>query len=131
MNIQIRYQSRSGHTKQLAEAIGNAVDIPAQSVDTPLSEPADLLFLGGAIYAGMLNGHLKRFLKKLDAGQVKRIALFSTAAGDGLIRPKVLKIIDGKGIDVLDEELHIMSSEMNTIPARAQEFAPKVIQADS
>lgn len=68
MNIAVRYYSRSGNTKAVAEAIAEAVGVPAVSVDqsgAALKEPADVLFVGGALYAYGLDRHLKNYLQEL------------------------------------------------------------------
>lgn len=123
MNVAVRYQSKSGNTKQVAEAIAKAADTSAQSVESSLDAPVDVLFVGGAIYAGMLNGKLKRFLKGLSAGQAKKIAVFSTAAGDGTIRAKVEKIIGGKGFNIASNEFHATSEHLKTNQTKVLEDA--------
>ena len=50
----VRYYSRSGNTKLVADAIADAIHVKAVSVDqadAPLTEKADVLFIGGALYA--------------------------------------------------------------------------------
>lgn len=54
MNIAVRYYSRSGNTKLLAETIESEAHVKAISVDSAdaeIKEPVDLLFIGGALYA--------------------------------------------------------------------------------
>ncbi len=41
--------------------------------------PVDLLFIGGALYACGIDGHLKAFLKALKKEDVKRAAVFFTS----------------------------------------------------
>ncbi|MBQ3427710.1 MAG: hypothetical protein IJH37_11310 [Clostridia bacterium] len=48
MNIAVRYYSRSGNTKAVAEAIAKAVNVDAVSVEKPeaqITEPVDVLFI--------------------------------------------------------------------------------------
>lgn len=48
MNVAVRYYSRSGNTKALADAMARAAGVPAISVDAPeakLDEPVDVLFI--------------------------------------------------------------------------------------
>jgi len=54
MKIAIRYYTKTGNTKKLAEAIASAIDVEAKTVDEPLSEDVDILFLGSAVYAAEL-----------------------------------------------------------------------------
>ncbi len=51
MKIAIRYYTKTGNTKKLAEAISSAIGVEAKTVDEPLTEDVDILFLGSAVYA--------------------------------------------------------------------------------
>ncbi|MDL2237901.1 hypothetical protein LJC56_08765, partial [Christensenellaceae bacterium OttesenSCG-928-K19] len=82
-----------------------------------------LLFLGGAVYAGSINGKLKKFLKNLPDGQVKSIALFSTAAGEKGIRLKVEKVLRGKNIALLEREFHAASGDLKDNAEKIKEAA--------
>jgi flavodoxin len=98
----VRYFSRSGNTKKLAEAISAAAETTAETTDTGLSEPVELLFLGGAIYAGGIDKHLRDFALGLTGETVKAIAVFNTAAGNMSIRGQIAELLKGKGISLLD-----------------------------
>jgi flavodoxin len=78
MKIAVRYQSRGGNTKAVADAIAGASGVTAEPIDTPISEPIDLLFIGGGIYAFRLDNGLKRFIESLDSKMVKSAVAFST-----------------------------------------------------
>ena len=52
MTIAVRYYTKSGNTKKLAEEAAKAAGVSAKDVSVPLSEKADLLFLGSSVYAG-------------------------------------------------------------------------------
>ena len=52
MKCAVRYYSRSGNTRLLAEAIADELGVPSVSVDAPeakLSGHTDVLFIGGAL----------------------------------------------------------------------------------
>jgi len=49
MKVAVRYQSRGGNTQGVAEIIAQTVGASAEPVTTPLKEPVDILFLGGAV----------------------------------------------------------------------------------
>lgn len=51
MKIAVRYFSRTGNTKKLAEAIAKAINVEAKITDKPLCEDVDILFLGSSAYA--------------------------------------------------------------------------------
>lgn len=55
MTIAVRYQSRGGNTKVVAEAIAKAAGVIAESIDTPVSEPIDLLIVGGTAFVDEMN----------------------------------------------------------------------------
>jgi flavodoxin len=59
MKIAVRYFSRGGNTKKLADAIANAVGVTAETTDVPLTEDVDILFLGSSVYAYGVDIHGK------------------------------------------------------------------------
>ena len=82
MNIEVRYYSRSGNTKLLAEAISKALNVPAISVDadnSAINENVDVLFIGGALYAYGLDKNLKKYLEELDGSKIGKAVVFSTS----------------------------------------------------
>ena len=48
MKIAVRYYTKTGNTKRLAEAIAEAVGVEALPISEPVGEPVDLLFLGNS-----------------------------------------------------------------------------------
>ena len=82
MKAAVRYFSRSGNTKAVAEAIAQAAGVravPVDAADAALTEPADVLFIGGALYAYGLDRHLTDYLRSLKAGDAKKAVIFSTS----------------------------------------------------
>ena len=51
MKIAVRYYTKTGNTKKLAEAVAKAVGAEALPISVPVDEPADILFLGNSYYA--------------------------------------------------------------------------------
>jgi flavodoxin len=100
MKTAVRYYSKSGNTKKIADAIAQAIGAAAKTTDEPLSEQVDVLFLGGALYAGGLDGRLQDYIKKLTREKAKSVAVFSTAGGGASIRPLVEGLLKGAGIPV-------------------------------
>ncbi len=127
MKIEIRYQSKSGNTEKLANAVAKAAGVTAASVSVPLNENCDVLFLGGAIYAGMISGALKKFIKGISAGQAKMIVLFSTAASDKGIFKAVEKRLKDKNILLFGEELHLRSKDLEGNIGAADAFVKKAL----
>ena len=104
MKVAIRYQSRGGNTKAVAEAIAKAVGVTAEPFDVPFSEPVDLLFVGGGVYMWDIDKSLKIYLESLDFESVKFSAIFSTSGGmDGT--GKIADILKSRGVNVINETL--------------------------
>ena len=59
MKVAVRYQSRGGNTKEIAEAIAKAADVKAEPIDISIDEPVDVLFVGGGVYAHTIDPSLK------------------------------------------------------------------------
>lgn len=66
MKIAIRYYSKTGNTEKLAEAIGEAIGVAPKTIDEPLNEDVDILFLGNSVYNAGADSKVKEFLKNID-----------------------------------------------------------------
>lgn len=110
MIIEVRYFTRSGNTKKLADAIGKAVNVTAQPITKPLNPRTDMLFLGGSVYAGGIDKTLKAFIDSLTPEMVKKVAIFSTAAVVESAYGQMQKQLEAKGIYVCDKEFHCRGS---------------------
>jgi flavodoxin len=104
MKIAVRYQSRGGNTKAAAELIAKAAGVTAESVDVPISEPVDLLFIGGGVYAWDIDKELKAYLAGLNPETVGAAAAFSTAGGMNGAK-KIAAVLKTRGINVREEML--------------------------
>ncbi len=110
MTTAIRYYSKTGNTKKLADAIGQAVETSAETVSLPITEPVDILFLGSSVYAAGVDGEIKRFIASLDNTKVKKVASFSSAALLPSTYKQVRQLLDEKGIPVDEREFHCRGS---------------------
>jgi flavodoxin len=106
VKIAIRYQSRGGNTKEVAEAIAKAAGITAESIESPIVESVDLLFIGGGVYKWDIDSSLKNYLENLDRGLVQSVAAFTTAGGMDKTET-ILSIVKSRGIHVEQETLPI------------------------
>ncbi len=130
MNVQVRYYSRSGNTKAVAEAIAKAAGVSAVSVDqasAAISEPVDVLFIGGALYAYGLDSHLKDYLKALDGSKVKKAVIFSTSWISKHSLDLIRKGLMEKGIQSEAETFYVKSKPNETQLKEAAAFAEKFI----
>ena len=78
MRIEVRYFSKNGGTKKLAEAIAKAVDAEAKTVDTPLEKYADVVFLGASVYGGKPDPSVVKFIAD-NARSIGKIVVFGSA----------------------------------------------------
>ena len=130
MNIAVRYYSKSGNTRAVAEAVAEAVGVKAVSVDTAeadIKESVDLLFIGGALYAYGLDKHLKEYLETLKMENVKKAVVFSTS---WLSKHSVDLIKNGLkevGIPVEEEFFYVKNKPNDEQKKQAADFARKFI----
>lgn len=130
MNIAVRYYSKSGNTKAVADAVAEAVGAKAVSVDAAqaeIKEPVDLLFIGGALYAYGLDKHMKEYLKTLKKENVRKAVVFSTS---WLSKHSVDLIKNGlkeAGIPVEEEFFYVKNKPSDEQKKQAADFARKFI----
>lgn len=130
MSAAVRYYSRSGNTRAVAEAIANAAGVPAISVDTAgaaVSEPVDVLFVGGALYAYGLDKNLKNYLKTLKKGDAKKAVVFSTSSISKHSLDLIRKGLADAGIPVAEETFYVKSKPNPQQLKEAGEFAKRFI----
>lgn len=130
MSVAVRYYSRSGNTKAVADAIAKAAGVDAVSVDAggaKLNEPVDILFIGGALYAYGLDNNLKGYLKTLKKDDAKKAVVFSTSWLSKHSIDLIKKGLEEAGIPVESDYLYLKSNQVSTSLAKAEEFAKKHI----
>lgn len=106
MNVAIRYYTKTGNTKKLAEVISQVAEVPAENVDVPIEAPIDVLFLGSSVYAAGVDTKVKDFIASLDPKKVKMVVNFSTAALLPSTFSQVEKLLSAKGIPIDEREFH-------------------------
>ena len=106
MKIEVRYYSRSGNTRKLAEAIAEQAGCAAQDISEPVDGYTDLLFLGASVYAGGIDKSVKEFISVLNKDAVGSVAVFSTSALAERAFPQIKKELEKKGIAVLDKDFY-------------------------
>lgn len=78
MRAEVRYFSKNGGTKRLADSIAAAVGVEALTVDKPLEKYTDVLFLGSSVYAGKPSPEVTQFINA-NAKQIGKIVVFGSA----------------------------------------------------
>jgi len=106
MKIAVRYYTKTGNTKRLAEAIAKAVGVEALPISTPVTEPVDVLFLGNSYYAFTIDPEVRQFVESLDKKKVGKIVNFGSAAMMNSTWKKVRAAADKAGIPMDEREFH-------------------------
>ena len=106
MNIAVRYYTKTGNTKRLAEAVAKAVGVEALPISAPVTEPVDILFLGNSYYAFSIDPEVRRFVESLDKEKVGKIVNFGSAAMMNSTWKKVKAAADKAGIPMDEREFH-------------------------
>ena len=88
MRIDVRYYSKNGGTKKLAEAIAKAVGAEARTVDVPLEKYADVVFLGASVYGGKPDPAVVKFISD-NAKNIGKIVVFGSACTSKAIGEKL------------------------------------------
>ena len=127
MTKAVRYYSRLGNTKNIAEAIAEGAGVKAVSVtDEPeLTQRVDVLYLGGAPYANIMAPELKAYAEKLESSKVGKVVLFTTSNWSHRTVHALRKTLRENGIDV--EEEHFFAHMLNIKGRKeaAKEFGKK------
>ncbi len=127
MKNAVRYFSKSGHTKAIADAIAKGAGVEAISVtDEPqLKEEVDILFLGGAPYANILAPQLKAYVNALTSDKVKKVVVFGTSNWSLRTIKALKKICEEKGIPVEKEHFHASAKDFRDQLGNAAAFGKK------
>lgn len=106
MKIAVRYYTKTGNTKRLAEAIADAVGAEALPISEPITEPVDVLFLGNSYYAFTIDPEVRAFIRGLDKNKIGKIVNFGSAAMLNSTYKKVKAEADKAGILMDTREFH-------------------------
>lgn len=136
MKLAIRYYTRSGNTKKLALAMEEALGVSAKDISEPLTEYADILFLGNSYYAFDAEDSVKQYIQD-NKGYIHKVVCFGTSALLGSTRKHLQSVCDNCGIILENKAFHCFGEfgpmhkgRPNTQDLlHAQEFAQSVIQS--
>ncbi|MCR5641377.1 MAG: flavodoxin [Lachnospiraceae bacterium] len=106
MSFAVRYYTKTGNTKRLAEAMAKELGVEALPISEPISEPVDYLFLGNSYYAFNIDPEVKEFVWGLDRNKVGQIVNFGSAAMLNSTYKKVKAEADKVGVAMCDKEFH-------------------------
>ncbi len=106
MKYAVRYYTKTGNTKKLADAIAKVLDVEALPLSEPVQEKVDLLFLGNSYYAFSIDPEVRDFVSSLDKEKVGKIVNFGSAAMLNSTYKKVKATAAKVGIPMLEKEFH-------------------------
>ena len=106
MNIAVRYYTKTGNTRRLAQAVADAVGAEALPITEGVNEKVDILFLGNSYYAFSIDPEVRDFIRSLDKEKVGLIVNFGSAALLNSTLKKVKAEAQKAGIPVSDREFH-------------------------
>ena len=106
MKIAVRYYTKTGNTKRLAEAIARELGVEALPLSEGVKEAVDVLFLGNSYYAFNIDPEVKKFVASLDKEKVGKIVNFGSAAMLNSTYKKVKAEADKVGIEMDEREFH-------------------------
>lgn len=107
--VEVRYYTKGGNTKKLAEAIAAALGVEAMDLSVPMVDKVDLLFLGSSVYAYGVDHRVKDFLED-NAIRIGKLVNFSTAALISGTYPQISKLCEQNDITLAREEFHCRGS---------------------
>ena len=76
MTYAVRYYTKTGNTKRLAQAIADTLGVEALPISVPVTEAVDVLFLGNSYYAFTIDPEVRDFVRSLDKSKVGRLVNF-------------------------------------------------------
>ena len=106
MKVAVRYYTKTGNTKRLAEAVAKALGVEALPLSAPVEERVDMLFLGNSYYAFSIDPEVRDFIRRLDKAKVGKIVNFGSAAMLNSTWKKVKAEADKAGIPMEEREFH-------------------------
>ena len=106
MKFAVRFYTKTGNTKRLAEAIANELGVEALPLTSPITEPVDILFLGNSYYAFSIDPEVRSFVASLSKDKVGKIVNFGSAALLNSTYKKVKAEAEKVGIPMDEREFH-------------------------
>lgn len=106
MTYAVRYYTKTGNTKRLAEAMAKELGVEALPISEPVTEKVDFLFLGNSYYAFDIDPEVKQFVASLDKDKIGKLVNFGSAAMLNSTYKKVKKAADKAGIAMDEKEFH-------------------------
>jgi len=105
MNNAVIYYTKLGHSKKIAQAIAEELDVRAQDIrNSPQLDDIDRLYIVSGIYGGLSAPELLDYLKTVDPNQIKKAFLLTSSGGKTTPATNVRALLMERGIPVAEEE---------------------------
>ena len=127
MKYAVRYYTKTGNTKKLAQAIADKLGVEALPISSPVSEAVDILFLGNSYYAFSIDPEVRDFVRSLDKSKVGKLVNFGSAAMLNSTYKKVKAEADKVGIPMDEREFHCKGEFKNLHKGRPNEEDLKAV----
>lgn len=127
MTKAVRYFSKLGNTKTIAEAIAEGAGVEAISIteEPELKTTVDILYLGGAPYANIMAPELRKYAEGLDKERVGKVILFTTSNWSRRTVLALRKLLKAKGIPVDNDYFYAHMLHIKGRINAAYEFGKK------
>lgn len=133
MKVAIRYQSRGGNVRAMAEAMARAIGVEAVSIDEPgaqITEHIDLLFIGGALYKFQLDPQFREYLDNLPEGLIDEAVCF----GSSMLTRRPIYIMQdrlkAKGIKLNKQAVYSRNRPNDSLIEAIEYFAKNEVTRD-
>ena len=105
MKNAVIYYTKLGHSKKIAQAIAEELDVRAQDIrNSPQLDDIDRLYIVSGIYGGLSAPELLDYLKTVDPNQIKKAFLLTSSGGKTTPATNVRALLMERGIPVAEEE---------------------------
>ena len=104
MKTGLIYATKTGHSRKIAQAIAQELNIEALDVQkSPKLGEVEKLFVVGGVYGGKCAPEMIDFIGTLKDKQVKRAVLVTSSASQSARQNETRKALESKGIEVTEE----------------------------
>jgi flavodoxin len=109
MKYAIRYYSKSGNTKKLANTLSEIINVPALDITNAITEDTDVLFFGSGVYGCALDPAVIKYLSNIEV-KIGTLINFSTSGIMESNYDLIKDVLKNTNIDLSENEFHCPGS---------------------